>query len=275
MDRSGECVRLAAVSFPLTAPGDYAAWTLEAKKWLNEAHAQNAELVVFPEYMSLSLENDAGFKSWFAGEFQNLFQSEARRTGMIILAGTHNIGTNTAALFKPSGEIILQHKIHLIPSEPDIKAGEELAVVNFSQGKLTTTICYDVEFPELTRAAVKAGINLLLCPSWTEKDDGFHRVRTCALARAIENQLFVVHAPLVGSLKPWGIDESAVGSAAILAPCDPAFPANGILAEGPWSQGAVVMADVDFELLKKVRLEGAVRTYRDFMNPPPFKIKSI
>jgi len=268
-------VRLAAVSFPLTAPGDYAAWTLEAKKWLNEAHAQNAELVVFPEYMSLSLENDAGFKSWFAGEFQNLFQSEARRTGMIILAGTHNIGTNTAALFKPSGEIILQHKIHLIPSEPDIKAGEELAVVNFSQGKLTTTICYDVEFPELTRAAVKAGINLLLCPSWTEKDDGFHRVRTCALARAIENQLFVVHAPLVGSLKPWGIDESAVGSAAILAPCDPAFPANGILAEGPWSQGAVVMADVDFELLKKVRLEGAVRTYRDFMNPPPFKIKSI
>ncbi len=268
-------MRLAAVSFPLTAPGDYAAWTLEAKKWLNEAHAQNAELVVFPEYMSLSLENDAGFKSWFAGEFQNLFQSEARRTGMIILAGTHNIGTNTAALFKPSGEIILQHKIHLIPSEPDIKAGEELAVVNFSQGKLTTTICYDVEFPELTRAAVKAGINLLLCPSWTEKDDGFHRVRTCALARAIENQLFVVHAPLVGSLKPWGIDESAVGSAAILAPCDPAFPANGILAEGPWSQGAVVMADVDFELLKKVRLEGAVRTYRDFMNPPPFKIKSI
>lgn len=267
-------MRLAAVSFPLTAPGDYAAWTLEVKKWLNEAHAQKAELVVFPEYMSLSLENDPGFKNWFATEFRQFFTAESQRTGMTILAGTHNIGTNTALLFEPQGRVILQHKIHLIPSEPDIKAGEELALANFPHGKLATTICYDVEFPELAREAVKAGINLLLCPSWTEKADGFHRVRTCALARAIENQLFVVHAPLVGSLAPWGIEESAVGSAAILAPCDPAFPANGIIAEGPWSVGAVVVADVDFELLKKVRLEGAVRTYRDFMNPSAFVVKS-
>lgn len=267
-------MKLAAVSFPLTAPGDYAAWTAEAKRWLNEAHAQKAELVVFPEYMSLSLETDPGFLAWFATDFQTLFQTEAQRTGMTILAGSHNIGTNTAALFKPTGEVILQHKIHLIPSEPDIKAGGELAVVDFAHGKLATTICYDVEFPELTRAAVKVGINLLLCPSWTEKADGFHRVRTCALARAIENQLFVVHAPLVGSLKPWGVDESAVGSAGILAPCDPAFPANGIVVEGPWSQGAVVVADVDFELLTKVRREGAVRTYRDFMNPRTFVVRS-
>lgn len=270
-------MKLGAVSFPLTEPRNFDAWTREATRWLTQAAAEKVELLVFPEYFTLALESDAAFRTWFEADFTQLFSDVARKHRMTILAGTHNIGTNTAALFLPSGERLLQHKIHLIPSETDeeplITAGSELLVVPFAHGKLATTICYDVEFPELTRAAVKAGVNLLLCPSWTEKADGFHRVRYCAHARAVENQLFLVHAPLVGSFAPWGVNENACGSAAILAPSDPAFPATGVLSEGPWSEAALVTAVVDFKLLETVRKTGAVRTWRDFMNPAPFEVK--
>jgi len=266
-------VKLAAVSFPLTKPDDFQAWEQEAQRWLDEAISQQVELLVFPEYFTLSLENSPQFKHWFEVRFHEMFKKVAQDHAMTILAGTHNLGSNTAVLFTPEGQTLRQNKIHLIPSEPQIIAGTELPVVPFAHGHLVTTICYDVEFPELTRAAVKLGANLLLCPSWTERPDGFHRVRYCAHARAVENQLFVVHAPLVGSLAPWGVEESACGTAAIIAPADPAFPPNGIIKEGPWSTGALVAAEVDFHLLEKVRQQGAVRTYRDFMNPTSFHAK--
>ena len=270
-------MRLGAVSFPLTEPRNYEEWTKEAEKWLKLAAVEKIELLVFPEYFTLALDADVGFETWFQNEFHQLFSSFAHKHQMMILAGTHNIGTNTAVLFTPDGKSQQQHKIHLIPSEteetPLITAGNEILVVPFKHGKLATTICYDVEFPELTRAVVKAGVNLLLCPSWTEKPDGFHRVRYCAHARAVENQLFVVHAPLVGSFSPWGINENACGSAAILAPSDPQFPANGVIIEGMWNAGDLVFADVDFEKLQQVRMKGAVRTYRDFMNPASFEVK--
>jgi predicted amidohydrolase len=267
-------MKLAAVSFPLTKPHDYKAWLSEADRWLLEAQQQKVDLIVFPEYMSLALETDADFKEWYRSGFQIFFSTWAKKSGMTILAGTHNVGHNQAPLFFPDGQVVQQNKIHLIPSEPDIAAGAELQLSSFAHGKIATTICYDVEFPELTRAAVKDGVNLLLCPSWTEKTDGFHRVRYCAHARAVENQLFVVHAPLVGSLAPWGVEEHAVGSAAIIAPSDPLFPANGLLAEGNWNEGALVTAVVDFEQLSKVRQSGAVRTYRDFMSQKSFTVSS-
>lgn len=265
-------MRLGAVSFPLTKPGDFDAWTKEARRWLAQAQAEQVELLVFPEYFTLSLENTPSYRSWLETDFQQLFRDAAITGEMTILAGTHKLEHNTGFLFTPTGAVVQQHKIHLIPSEPDITAGHELQLVPFAHGSLVTTICYDVEFPELTRAAVKHGVNLLLCPSWTEQVDGFHRVRYCAHARAIENQLFVVHAPLVGSLTPWGVAENACGSAAILAPSDAAFPPNGVLKEGPWSVGALVTAEVDFGLLERVRREGSVRTYRDFMKPAPFSV---
>ena len=269
-------MRLGAVSFPLTKLHDYGAWVAEAERWLEKARTLQVDLLVFPEYFTLALETHAGFRDWMAREFIPLFQSFSNATGMVVLAGTHNIGTNTAFLFRPQQPVLRQNKIHLIPSETDedprITPGSELVLAQVGDARLATTICYDVEFPELARRAVRSGTNLLLCPSWTEKADGFYRVRYCAHARAVENQLFVVHAPLVGSLEPWGVAERACGSAAILAPSDSAFPPNGVLAEGKFSEADLAFADVDFRLLASVRESGAVRTYRDFMNPPTYEV---
>ena len=60
-------------------------------------------------------------------------------------------------------------------------------------------ICYDIEFPLLSRALAEAGAEIILAPSNTETEWGYWRVRTGAVARALENQVYTVHSPVVGA----------------------------------------------------------------------------
>jgi hypothetical protein len=48
-------------------------------------------------------------------------------------------------------------------------------------------ICYDVEFPELSRLMADEGMNILFVPFLTDTKNGYTRVKHCAQARAIEN----------------------------------------------------------------------------------------
>ena len=50
-------------------------------------------------------------------------------------------------------------------------------------------ICYDVEFPELGRILAEEEIQILFIPFWTDTKNGYLRVRICAQARAIENEV--------------------------------------------------------------------------------------
>lgn len=123
-------------------------------------------------------------------------------------------------------------------------------------------ICYDCEFPELARPLVMAGCRVLCVPSFTETAHGFARVRLSCHARAIENQIFVVQASLVGSLGREPVPAS-FGSSAILAPCVPPFPASGVLAETARNRSGIAVADLDFGSLETARTSGDVRNYRD------------
>jgi predicted amidohydrolase len=100
-------------------------------------------------------------------------------------------------------------------------------------------------------------------PSCTEDRSGFLRVRTCAAARAIENQCYVLHAPTVGWL--WSVPTAALhyGQASVLGPCDLGFARDGVLAEGPLGVESLVVADLDIAQLDRVREMGTVRTLRD------------
>jgi predicted amidohydrolase len=52
-------------------------------------------------------------------------------------------------------------------------------------------ICYDVEFPELSRLMADEGMNILFVPFLTDTQNGYTRVKHCAQARAIENECYV------------------------------------------------------------------------------------
>jgi len=65
------------------------------------------------------------------------------------------------------------------------------AIRTDSRGDFGILICYDIEFPEVARVLAEAGAEILFVPSCTDGREGFCRVRYCAQARAIENQVYV------------------------------------------------------------------------------------
>ena len=114
----------------------------------------------------------------------------------------------------------------------------------------------------MSRALTEAGADLLLAPSCTETLAGFTRVRVGSMARALENQCPVVHAPLVGEA-PWcaGVERNR-GRAAIYGPPDAGWPETGILAEGGMDQPGWVVASVSREQIARTRADGVVLTQR-------------
>jgi predicted amidohydrolase len=144
-----------------------------------------------------------------------------------------------------------------------VSPGDHLRLFETDFGKVATTICYDVEFPELARVAARAGADLLLAPSCTDDRQGFLRVRYCAHARAIENQLYVIHASTVGSLPMVPAVSLNYGQAAILTPSDFAFARDGILAEGVPNQETMVIGELNLATIRESRQSGTVLPLRD------------
>ena len=127
--------------------------------------------------------------------------------GVVVLGGSHNriapAGSlrNTAVLAHPDGRLETQDKLHLTPQEHDLGTigGDDLLVTTVGPFTVGVQICADIQFPELTRVLLAAGVEMVLAPSLTWNRRGVFRVRTGCHARAIENQLFVAMSPLVGS----------------------------------------------------------------------------
>lgn len=277
-------VRISSVQFhqrPVTSFADFAQQIRWAVQIAKDAGAQ---LLCFPEYVTGPLaglshterrsgtgnieRSNVPLHSWgvWTEAYIELFRGLAQRSRMYIVGGTHlvhedNVWYNTAHLFAPSGDIYTQRKLHLTPYESApwaLGAGENISVFDTPIGRLAILVCFDVEFPEAARVAVDAGAQILICPSATDDRAGFWRVRHCCMARAVENQVYVVHSALVGNLPTLPGLEQSYGRSAIISPCDIPFPPDGIVAQGEWNQELVITGDVDFGLLDDVRSQGSV-----------------
>lgn len=122
-------------------------------------------------------------------------------------------------------------------------------------GRIAILICYDIEFPELSRMVCEMGADIIFVPSCTDDRQGFLRVRYCCHARAIENQLYVAVTGTVGNLPVEGLGLQA-GQAAIITPSDFPFARDGIAAEGVPNMEQIVIADVDLGKLVMNRVNG-------------------
>jgi len=206
-------------------------------------------------------------------QFVELMSGLARKSRIYIAAGTIPAPgaapgeiRNRCFVFSPSGSHVSQDKLHMTRFETEewlVSPGTGLRIVETDFGKLAVTICYDVEFPELARAAARSGASMLLVPSCTDDRQGFLRVRYCAHARAIENQMFVVQASTVGSLPMVPAVHLNYGQASILTPCDFGFAREGILAEGDANQETMIIADLDLGKALRARETGSVLPLRD------------
>ena len=243
-------------------------------------------LIVFPEYFTLQLLTLGDVKRRLPEQIRSLAAQEepfitlmeqlATRHEVYIVAGTiphlNAAGhiNNVCHVIGPGGRRDLQPKLHLTRFEREwsVAPGAGLKVFETSFGRMAVAVCYDVEFPELVRAAARCGAHILAVPSCTDDRQGFLRVRYCAQARAIENQMYVVQASTVGSLPMVPAVSLNYGQAAIFTPSDFAFARDGILAEGIPNQETMVVAELNLETIAEGHESGTVLPLLDSGSTP-------
>ena len=270
---------IAAAQYSLDELTSLQAYRAKITTWVEQAVAQGAEVLVFPEYGSmelsaiggkgLDLHGSIGTVSDLVPAIIDIHQSLARKHGVMIVAASNPqvIGAqvcNVAQVFGPHGAHDSFSKIMPTPWERDpwkIIGGRELKLFDIGKTKVGLLICYDIEFPLLSRALAEAGAEIILAPSNTETDWGYWRVRIGAQARALENQVYTVHAPTVGAAPFSAVCAQNTGMAGIFAPPDRGFPVNGVIALGEMNRPQWVTAKLDLDHLAEVRSKGGVRTF--------------
>ena len=266
-------VRIAAVQYLLRRIDDWDGFENQVRFILKAAAEYKPNFVVLPEILTSQLlsfmDAETDLKAAvrrlheFTSRYQELMSELATKYHYYLIAGSHpnlrdGLLYNTAFMFSPAGEVFSQDKIHLTRWERekwDTTAGNKLHLFHTDFGSVGILICYDIEFPELARQVCEAGADLLFVPSSTDDRQGFWRVRYCAHARAIENQVYVAMTSTVGNLPVEGLSMH-YGQASILTPSDFGFSRDGIAAEGVVNMEQVVVADVDLDALAQNRLNG-------------------
>ena len=217
---------------------------------LEHLHQENVKLVVLPELWAAKFDNERASELWlFSQEALRKISSLSKKYEMVIAGSImEKEGDdyfNTAYITDASGkEIGKYRKVHLFSMAGEdnyFKCGEEKVVVDTGIGKLGIIICYDLRFPELTRALALSGAAILLVPAQWPKARVKHW-RTLAIARAIENQLFVVACNRTGrDKKEWYPGHSLIID-----------PWGEVLAEGGEEEG-FIFAEIDLDRVKSVR----------------------
>lgn len=186
-------------------------------------------------------------------------------TGSMPLADGDTI-YNVSYLCHRSGKIDEQRKIHITPHEERdwvIQGGDKVSVFETDAGKVGILICYDVEFPELSRIMAQQGLEILFVPFWTDTKNSYLRVRLCAHARAIENECYVVIAGSVGNLPKVDSLDVQYSQSAVLTPSDFPFPHDALLNEATPNTEMLLFSDLDLSKLKVLHSEGSVRNLKD------------
>lgn len=173
---------------------------------------------------------------------------------------------NVSYICRRDGTMESQAKIHITPDEKaywGLHGGDTLSVFETDIGKVGVLICYDVEFPELSRVLAEQGMKILFVPFWTDTRNAYLRVRRCAQARAIENECYVVITGSVGNLPRVENMDIQYSQAAMFSPSDFSFPHDAIIAEATPNTEMTLVSDLDMDLLKELRFQGSVQNFRD------------
>ena len=173
---------------------------------------------------------------------------------------------NVGYLCRRDGSMERYEKLHVTPDEAKVwgmQGGNQLKAFDTDCGKIGVLVCYDSEFPELSRLLADEGMDILFVPFLTDTQNGYSRVRHCAQARAIENECYVAIAGSVGNLPNVQNMDIQFAQSMVFTPCDFSFPTNGVKAEATPNTEMILIADVDISLLRELNQLGAVRNPRD------------
>jgi len=273
-------VRICVVQYQMRPIRGFNEFATQCEYFVDVASGYKSDFVLFPEIFTLQLlslfpKENPGTAARKIGEFTQqyleLFSELAIKYNINIVAGSHFTPEgdnlyNIAYLFKRDGEIGKQYKLHITPSEKKwwgVQPGNALEVFDTDKGKVAILICYDMEFPELARIAVERGARIIFVPFCTDDRQGYLRVRYCAQARCVENQIFVAIAGTVGNLPQVDNMDIQYAQSGIFTPSDFSFARDAIAGECTPNVETVIINDIDLELLKRHRNRGTVTNWND------------
>ncbi|MCE1176915.1 MAG: carbon-nitrogen hydrolase family protein [Burkholderiales bacterium] len=191
-----------------------------AGQGIAKAANQGANLVILPEYFCIMGQHDTD-KVAVAEDYrasnpdastpiQWFLQQQAMQHGVYLIGGTLPLKTsdankvyNTTLVYAPDGAVVARYdKIHLFGFQNGLEYYDESTTIMAGElaqapvvwdspwGRIGLSICYDVRFPELYRAArdVLAWVNVAAFTQTT----GQAHWELLMRARAVENQCYVI-----------------------------------------------------------------------------------
>ena len=253
----------------------------QAEYFIDAVSGYRSDFALFPEFFMAPLmaENNHLSEPEAIRELASHSQSIVQRFADLAISYNINIITGTMPEIKngnlynvgyicrrDGSKIERFEKMHVTPDEVKVwglKGGNSIQAFDTDCGKIGILICYDIEFPELSRLLADEGVDIIFVPFLTDTQNGYSRVRNCAQARAIENECYVAIAGSVGNLPKVHNMDIQYAQSMVFTPCDFAFPANGIKAEATPNTEMILIADVDIDLLRELNQFGSVRNLKD------------
>lgn len=273
-------VRLGLIQWQMRPYKDLDELMQQAEYFVDAVAGYRSDFALFPEFFNAPLmaENNHLSEPQAIRELAKYTETIVQKFTELSITYNINIITgsmpeivegrlyNVGYLCKRDGTIDRFEKLHVTPDEARLwgmEGGTQLKAFDTDCGKIGILICYDSEFPELSRLLADEGMDILFVPFLTDTQNGYSRVRSCSHARAIENECYVAITGGVGNLPKVHNMDIQYAQSAVFTPCDFAFPANGVKAEATPNTEMILIADVDIYLLRELHQFGSVKNLKD------------
>ncbi len=265
-------MKFIAAAVQMLASTDKGANLEEAGAKIREAAGRGARVVALPEVFHWrgDKEEEKRFSEPIPGPTSDLMARLARELRLYLLAGSfleavpgNSRAYNTSLFFGPKGDVLGRYrKIHLFDvrieggvstmESETREPGEEIVVAETEFCPMGMTICYDLRFPELYRALVFKGAQVIFVPSAFTALTGEAHWEALLRARAIENQVYIVAPNQVGK-NPRSF--ATYGNSMVVDPW------GRVLAKAS-DIPSVILAEIDLSYLAKVRAELPALSHR-------------
>jgi len=180
-------------------------WLIKAKK------EHGAELVVFPEDVTTGFAPNMTIEEFYKilepipNDSMKPIQKLAKELGVHVVLPLYergkekNIIYNSSVLIDDRGEILGNYrKTHPFPTEREwTTPGNEVVVVDTKLGRVGMIICYDGDFPELSRVCALKGAEIITRPSALMRSHEIWELTN--KARAYDNHVYILAPNAVGA----------------------------------------------------------------------------
>ncbi len=266
-------VKLALIQMAVLA-GEVASNLEKARRYVEKAANQNADIVIFPEdFLTGPVGKHNNGLVDFDNQFRKEFQSLARKFSIDIVSGSWIEGgiygwQNVSYYIDHKGGIKGRYcKVNLWkPERAYLTPGNSVCVFNSKFGRVGLSICWDLMFPEFFRRLTHRGVKLVFCPSyWITRDAGIGlkwnkksekmTVNSLCTARAVENGVAFIFVNAAGFFHYPGQDpDPLIGQTQIT------LPFQGCIKRVSTNKECMLLQEIDLAILNDAERAYKIRS---------------